>query len=95
MSRSISIAALKNRLNTHLTRVREGEEIIIRDRRGPIAKLVPVRDLDWETEERSPINAGLVRPAEGRLPKSFWGMAMPRVPARRVAAAVRWARGGR
>ena len=48
----------------------------MRDRRGPIVKLVPVRDLDWETEERSLINAGLLRPAEGKLPKSFWGMAM-------------------
>ena len=39
--RSVNIAELKNRLSKYLTFAKEGEEIIIRDRNLPVAKLVP------------------------------------------------------
>ncbi len=39
--RSVNIAELKNRLSRYLTFAKGGEEIIIRDRNLPVAKLVP------------------------------------------------------
>jgi prevent-host-death family protein len=39
--RSVNIAELKNRLSTYVTFARGGEEIIIRDRNLPVAKLIP------------------------------------------------------
>ena len=40
--RSASIADLKNNLSRYLRHVRRGEEILIRDRNVPIAKIVPL-----------------------------------------------------
>jgi prevent-host-death family protein len=39
--RSVNIAELKNRLSAYLVEVRRGEEILIRDRQRPVAKIVP------------------------------------------------------
>ena len=95
MVRTVNIAELKNRLSAYLDQVREGEEIIIRDRRRPIAKIVPLSAQDWGAEEQALITAGLLRPAEGRLPESFWKLPIPRASAKRVTAAIKWARGAR
>jgi prevent-host-death family protein len=39
--RNVNIAELKNRLSRYLTFAKGGEEIVIRDRNLPVAKLVP------------------------------------------------------
>ena len=39
--RSTNIADLRDHLTQYLQEVREGEEIIVRDRQRPIAKIVP------------------------------------------------------
>ncbi len=39
--RSVNIAELKNRLSAYITFAKAGEEVIIRDRNRPVAKLVP------------------------------------------------------
>lgn len=93
--RSVNIADLKNRLSTYLDKVRAGEEILVRDRNRPIAKIVPLSLDDLDEEERELVAAGQFRPAERPLPASFWSMPAPRVSANRVAAALRWARGER
>ena len=41
LMRSVNVAELKNRLSKYLTFAKGGEEIIIRDRNLPVAKLVP------------------------------------------------------
>jgi antitoxin (DNA-binding transcriptional repressor) of toxin-antitoxin stability system len=40
--KSVNVAELKYRLSAYLKLARNGEEIIIRDRKLPIAKLIPV-----------------------------------------------------
>ena len=40
--RNVNIADLKNNLSRYLRQVRRGEEIMIRDRNVPIAKIVPL-----------------------------------------------------
>jgi prevent-host-death family protein len=97
--RSVSIAELKNRLSAYLDLVRQGEEVLVRDRKRPVAKIVPLSTGDWAAEEESLIAAGLMRPPDedptAAFWTAFWRMPAPRVPAQRVAAALRWARGDR
>ncbi len=62
---SVNVAELKNRLSKYLTFVKGGEEIVIRDRNLPVAKLVP-----FSTEEASEEELLLVAAGKMRLPKS-------------------------
>src|SRR2546429_2532389 len=39
--RSVNVAELKNQLSKYLTFAKGGEEVVIRDRNLPVAKLVP------------------------------------------------------
>jgi prevent-host-death family protein len=40
--RSVNVATLKNQLSKYLTYAKAGEEVMIRDRNLPVAKLVPL-----------------------------------------------------
>ena len=40
--KSVNIAELKNRLSVYLNDVKAGEEILVRDRNQPIARIVPL-----------------------------------------------------
>jgi antitoxin (DNA-binding transcriptional repressor) of toxin-antitoxin stability system len=63
--RSVNVAELKNRLSKYLTFAKSGEEIIIRDRHLPVAKLVPFVSDEAGEEELLLVAAGKLR-----LPKS-------------------------
>jgi prevent-host-death family protein len=41
--RSVNVAELKDKLSKYLGFAKEGEEVVIRDRNLPVAKLVPFR----------------------------------------------------
>jgi antitoxin (DNA-binding transcriptional repressor) of toxin-antitoxin stability system len=89
-SRAVSIADLKTNLSTHLARVRSGEEIVIRDHRAPIAKIVPLSIAEGVTEEEVALAAeGKVRLPKRKLPASFWKTSGPRVATDRVLAILR------
>jgi antitoxin (DNA-binding transcriptional repressor) of toxin-antitoxin stability system len=64
--RSVTVAALKNRLRKYLTFAKGGEEIVIRDRNLPVAKLVPF-PADEGSEEELLL---LVAAGKMRLPKN-------------------------
>ena len=85
--RSVNIATLKNQLSRYLNEVRRGEEVLVRDRKTPIAKIVPLSRAP-EAEEAALVAAGLLRLPEAALPASFWSMPAPRVPLRRIVSAV-------
>lgn len=88
--RSVNIAALKNELSRYLSEVRQGEEFLIRDRKIPIAKIVPLRQAgEPEAEELALAAAGKLRLPEAALPASFWSMPAPRLTLKRAIAAVR------
>ena len=59
--RSVNIAELKNRLSTYVTFARGGEEIIIRDRNLPVAKLIPFSPGDASDDELMLVAAGKMR----------------------------------
>jgi len=87
--RSVNIADLKNHLSRFLGEVREGTELVVRDRSTPIAMIVPLSKMgDSDAEEIVLVAAGQLRPPLGRLPASFWSMPAPRVPLKRALAAL-------
>jgi prevent-host-death family protein len=85
VSRSVSIADLKNNLSAHLARVRAGEELLIRDRRTPIAKIVPLTATqDQSADELALAAEGLVRLPDSQPSASFWRARGPRVTSDRA-----------
>lgn len=87
--RVVNVAELKNRLSRYLREVRGGEEILIRARDVPIAKIVPLSSTDdLDAERMALIAAGLLRPGKGKLPNSFWKMPAPRIPLKRLVEAI-------
>lgn len=84
--RSANIADLRNRLTQYLQEVRAGEEIIVRDRQRPIAKIVPFSVDD--DDDAALVAGGLMRKGSGAIPPSFWKARRPRVSVKTAVAAV-------
>ena len=63
--RSVNVAKLKNQLSRYLTFAKGGEEVVIRDRNLPVAKLVP-----FSAEQASDQELLLVGAGKMRLPKA-------------------------
>ena len=71
--KSVNIAELKNRLSLYLTFARSGEEIVVRDRNLPIAKLVPFTAENASDDELLLVAAGKMRLPENPLDtNAFW-----------------------
>jgi prevent-host-death family protein len=85
--RSTNIADLRNRLTQYLKEVRAGEEIVIRDRQRPIARIVPFTP-DEQEDDADLVAAGLIRKGTGKLPASFWKTRGPRVSLNVAVSAV-------
>ncbi len=71
--KTAAVARLKAELSRYLRLVKSGEEILITERRIPVARLVPIDpgargDEDLRDLERQ----GLLRLGSGKLPKEFW-----------------------
>ena len=86
--RSTNIADLRNRLTQYLREVRAGEEIVVRDRRRPIAKIVPFTVDGEEVEEAALVADGLLRKGSGTIPASFWKARRHRITVRAAVAAL-------
>jgi prevent-host-death family protein len=65
--RSVNIAELKNRLSSYLAFAKSGEEVVVRDRNVPVAKIVPFDRGDASDEELL-----LVAQGKMRLPERPW-----------------------
>ncbi len=85
----VNVAELKNRLSAYLSLVRNGKEIVIRDRTLPIAKLIPFPAGNASEDEILLVAAGKMR-----LPKSpldiaaFWKIPTGNVPSSRAVDAL-------
>lgn len=72
-ARAVSIAELKDKLSAYLGLVRGGEEILVRDRQVPIAKIVPLAAAeDIGAEEAALAAQGKLRLPQEPLPRDFW-----------------------
>jgi antitoxin (DNA-binding transcriptional repressor) of toxin-antitoxin stability system len=59
--RSVNVAELKNSMSRYLTYAKQGEEIVVRDRNLPVAKLVPLSVVETSKEELILVAAGKMR----------------------------------
>jgi prevent-host-death family protein len=73
--KTVNIAELKNRLSSYIQEVRAGEEIVVRDRNLPVAKLVPLGPTDVSAEELALVASGeLQLPTEKLNERAFWSI---------------------
>lgn len=73
--KTVNIAELKNRLSSYIQEVRAGEEIVVRDRNLPVAKLVPLGPTDVSAEELALVASGeLQLPTEKLNERAFWAI---------------------
>ena len=87
-STSVNVTELRNRLSTYLSRVRGGEEILIRDRKLAVAKIVPLSKTDLGEELLEMATQGVVRlPEESLDLKSFFALPAPNIPPVKLRAA--------
>jgi prevent-host-death family protein len=78
--KTVNIADLKNQLSAYLQYVRSGEEIVVRDRNVPIARIVPLSPAELSEEERQLVASGAMRlPARAIDWKEFWSLPAGRV----------------
>jgi|SRR5580658_5448281 prevent-host-death family protein len=97
--RTVNIGTLKNQLSAYLRYVKNGEEVLVRDRDMPVAKIVPVAkpkpdDNDYAAEEAYLIATGQMRPALEQLDREeFWKLPRPTVSDEAVKEALDWVRG--
>jgi prevent-host-death family protein len=78
--KSVNIAELKNHLSAYLNQVKSGEEITVRDRDLPIARIVPLGHRHQQDDELKVLAAqGKLRLGEGALDDAFWKLSAPRV----------------
>ena len=86
---TVNIADLKNNLSAYLEQVRHGEEVIVKDRNRPVARLMPLTaGEDLDAEEAELVAAGLMRLPTAEIPEDFWKMPAPRVSMDKIIAAI-------
>jgi prevent-host-death family protein len=87
--KSVNVAELKNRLSAYLSFARNGEEVVIRDRNLPIAKLVPFSAGDATEDELRLVAAGKMRLPKGPLDAAaLWKIPTGSVPSNRAVDAL-------
>ncbi len=59
--KTANIADLKNRLSMYLQLVRNGEEVIVKDRNQPVARISPYTTSELSDEERELVASGALR----------------------------------
>ena len=84
-----AVAELKAELSRYLRLVKSGEEILVTERRVPVARLVPLGDADaFDEDLRELERQGLVRIGRGKLPRDFWQRPRVRDPKGRLRQAL-------
>jgi prevent-host-death family protein len=87
--RTVNIAELKNRLSAYLNQVKDGEEIVVRDRNVPVARIVPLRSEDYDADRLKLAAEGRLRLGTGEpLGESFWNLPAPRISMRHIIRAI-------
>jgi len=101
LMRTVNIGTLKNQLSAYLQFVRNGEEVIVRDRNVPIARILPIPvalppEGDHEAEVEYLIATGQLKPAKEEMDwDAFWALPRPIVSDEAVKEAIEWAKGDR
>jgi prevent-host-death family protein len=96
--KTVNIGKLKDNLSAYLQEVRNGEEVIVQDRKKPIARIVPIRSADFTDDELYLASMGVLS-----LPQNPRGidweavkkLPMPEVSDEAVKEAMDWVKGDR
>lgn len=63
--KTVNIGELKNQLSGYLQYVKDGEEVVIRDRSVPVARILPFRrGAEWDQEAQLIASGALKMPEE-------------------------------
>ncbi|MBL8293283.1 MAG: type II toxin-antitoxin system prevent-host-death family antitoxin [Bryobacterales bacterium] len=89
-STSVNVTELRNNLSTYLSKVRGGEEILIRDRQLAVAKIVPLsKTEDFDEELLEMAAQGIVRLPEEPLDlETFFALPAPKISIAKLRSAV-------
>lgn len=74
----VAVADLKTHLSRYLSRVKEGEELLVTSTGKTIARIVPVEPREKSVEELEQL--GIIKAARKRLSKDFWSLPRPDDP---------------
>lgn len=92
----MNIGELKNRLSAYLQFVRNGEEVVVKDRNVPVARIVPVDRSGLSDEEAQLVAEGKLRLPEKEMDwDEFFALPKPNVPREVALKAWREGRGDR
>jgi prevent-host-death family protein len=92
--KTVNIGTLKNNLSAYLQHVRQGEEVIVQDRKKPIARIVPILPDEATDEEARLIAAGIMTPAKEEMDwEAFNRLPLPEAPEGAAKEALDWVRG--
>ena len=94
--KTVNIGTLKNELSAYLRYVRKGEQVIVRDRDVPVARIVPFRTANLTAEEEDLAARGILKLPEEEMDwDAFLALPRPKVSGSALNEAVRWAKGER
>lgn len=96
--KTVNIGTLKNKLSSYLQDVRNGEEVIVQDRKKPIARILPIRSADFTDEELYLASIGVLKLPENPKPidwEALKKLPMPDVSDEAVKEAMDWVKGDR
>jgi prevent-host-death family protein len=85
------VAELKAHLSEYLAAARRGEDVIVTDRGGPVARITRITSTSASQHPHwaELLRAGLMRPPAGKLPAGFRKLKRPRDPDGAVGDALR------
>lgn len=87
---TVNIAELKNNLSAYLEQVKNGAELIVKDRNRPVARLVPLNEgEDLDAEEAALVAGGLMRLPVKVKSDDFLALPAPRVAIADIQAVIR------
>ena len=98
--KTVNIGELKNHLSAYLQYVRNGEEVVIRDRNVAVARILPIRESDQPSDREAEIAAmvasGALKLAEKPMDwEEFWARPRPDISHDVAVQAVSESRGDR
>ena len=92
--KTVNVAELKNNLSAYLQLVRRGEEVIVKDRNHPVARISPYNGAEISERERRLVAAGVLKLADDPTPDwskfcdEFFARPGPRIDPKKLIRAV-------
>lgn len=94
--KTVNIGELKNQLSAYLRYVRNGEEVVIKDRNRPVARILPIDEKHLSAEEMQLVAEGKMKLPEKKMDwEEFFSMPTGRVSREVAVRALLESRGDR